>query len=74
MERFGFEFVCSQCFETRGVLDGPGVPDACPTCGAHDPWIGPIARDRFDPREPMREAIVDSPFYLAAAGRWPQAS
>jgi hypothetical protein len=70
VEGFGFQFVCSGCLTTRGVLESPDVPDECPECGARDPWIGPIARERFD--RPMRETIVDSPFYMAASA-WPRA-
>ena len=70
MEGFGFQFVCSGCLAARGALDTPELPLRCPWCGAIDPWIGPVPRERIISR--YNEAIVESPFYLAADAARPQ--
>lgn len=63
MEGFEFDFVCARCFAPRGVLESPELPRTCPSCGAAEPWIGPVAQERFNRAD--GEAIVDSPLYLA---------
>ena len=65
MGDFGFELVCENCLETRGVLDSERLPEACPNCGARGTWKGPFA-ERFT-RE--AEQLTESPFYLAASRR-----
>jgi hypothetical protein len=71
MERPRFEFVCSQCLATRGVLDADRLPDHCLECGAPDPWVGPFVRvGRFD-RDDTERALYSSPFYLGAGAARP---
>ena len=64
MDGVTFEFVCSNCVVTRGVLDSDALLLLCPECGAYKPWKGPftsasIGRERA-------EQLIDSPFYRAA--------
>jgi hypothetical protein len=64
MDDVGFDLVCANCLETRGVLASERLPEACPGCGARDAWKGPFAEPRFA-RE--AEQMAESPFYLAAS-------
>jgi hypothetical protein len=64
MEGFGFDLVCASCLATRGLLESERLPEACPECGARDPWKGPFAQPRFT----HAEQLVESPFYLGASG------
>jgi hypothetical protein len=64
VEGFGFQFLCCVCLQARGALDTPELPVRCPCCGTPDPWIGPVPRERIISR--YSDAIVESPFYLAA--------
>jgi len=60
---FGFELVCENCLEIRGVLDSERLPEECPSCGARRAWKGPFA-ERFS-RD--AEQLTESPFYLGAS-------
>lgn len=60
---FGFELVCENCLETRGVLESERLPEVCPSCGARRAWKGPFA-ERFS-RD--AEQLTESPFYLGAS-------
>lgn len=63
MEASKFELVCASCLATRGLLDSERLPEACPECGARDPWKGPFAVPRFV----HAEQLAESPFYLGAS-------
>jgi len=64
MEGFGFRLVCRSCLATRGVLDSEELPEACPECGAAEPWSGPFATTRL--AQEQGGQLIDSPFYIAA--------
>ena len=67
MEASGFELVCASCLTVRGLLDSERLPEACPECGARDPWKGPFVQPRFA----HAEQLTESPFYLGASGSIP---
>ena len=67
MEACAFELVCDNCLETHGVLESDRLPSCCPSCGAFDPWVGPVLEAAPTPAE--ADDLQFSTFYLGAVSR-----
>jgi hypothetical protein len=67
MDRVPFEFVCVECLTSHGVVDNARLPEACPSCGAGDPWVGPFAKLVWRDPDEAERVFYTSPFYLSSS-------